>query len=183
VMNELASRLKKAESVEVLTVMDNYADVLLRNSAVATRPPLAMGGEIPDDALLAEHGLSLLVTVKSGKESHTILFDCGYTKVGVPHNVEILGLDLRQIEAIVISHGHMDHTGALYAIVKGLGKPIPLIVHPDAFIFPRFFGLDDGRKLRFPQTLIREDMESAGAQIAEKRHDTGHGRGGKGNGI
>ena len=167
-MNELANRLKEVESVEVVTVMDNYVDVLLRNSPVATRPPLAMGGEIPDDALLAEHGLSLLVTVKSGEESHTILFDCGYTKVGVLHNVEILGLDLGQIETIVISHGHMDHTGALYPIVKSLGKPIPLTVHPDAFISPRFFGLDDGRKLRFPQTLIREDMESAGIQIAEK---------------
>jgi len=168
VMNELANRLKEVESVEVVTVMDNYVDVLLRNSPVATRPPLAMGGEIPEDALLAEHGLSLLVTVKSGEESHTILFDCGHTKVGVLHNMEILGLDLGQIEAIVISHGHMDHTGALYPIVKSLGKSIPLTVHPDAFISPRFFGLDDGRKLRFPQTLIREDMESAGIQIVEK---------------
>jgi len=167
-MNEVIDRLKEVESVEVVTVMDNYVDVLLRNSLVATRPPLAMGGEIPEDALLAEHGLSLLVTVKSGGESHTILFDCGYTKVGVPHNMEILGLDLGQIEAIVISHGHMDHTGALYPIVKSLGKSIPLIVHPDAFIAQRFFGLDDGRKLKFPQTLIREDMESAGIQIAEK---------------
>jgi 7,8-dihydropterin-6-yl-methyl-4-(beta-D-ribofuranosyl)aminobenzene 5'-phosphate synthase len=167
-INGLANRLKEVESVEVVTVMDNYVDVLLRSSPVATRPPLATGGQIPDDALLAEHGLSLFITVKRGEESHTILFDCGYTKVGVLHNMEILGLDLGQIEAIVISHGHMDHTGSLYPIVGSLGKPIPLTVHPDAFISSRFFGLDDGRKLRFPQTLIREDMESAGIQIAEK---------------
>ena len=171
-MNELANRLKEVDSVEVFTVMDNYVDVLLMSSPVATRPPLAMGGQIPDDALLAEHGLSLFITVKRGEESHTILFDCGYTKVGVLHNMEILGLDLGQIEAIVISHGHMDHTGSLHPIVGSLGKPIPLTVHPDAFISSRFFGLDDGRKLSFPQTLIREDMESAGIQIAEKSSPT-----------
>ncbi|MBW2104817.1 MAG: MBL fold metallo-hydrolase [Deltaproteobacteria bacterium] len=156
---DVANELKEVDSVEVTTLMDNYTDVLLRNAPGVTRPPLAIKGNIPDDALLAEHGLSLMITVKRDKESHCILFDCGYTKIGVPHNMEILGVDPRQIEAIVLSHGHMDHSGALYPIAKSLDKSIPLILHPDAFISPRFFGLDDGRKLIFPQTLIREDIE------------------------
>jgi 7,8-dihydropterin-6-yl-methyl-4-(beta-D-ribofuranosyl)aminobenzene 5'-phosphate synthase len=154
--NDVANELKEVDSVEVTTLMDNYVDVLLRNSPGVTRPPLAIKGTIPTDALLAEHGLSLMITVKRDKESHCILFDCGYTKIGVPHNMEILGVDPRQIEAIVLSHGHMDHTGALYPIAKSLDKSIPLILHPDAFIF---FGLDDGRRLLFPQTLIRDDIE------------------------
>ena len=166
-MAELASGLKEIDSVEVTTLVDNYVDVLLRGSPGVTRPPLATGGDIPDDTILAEHGLSLLVTVKRGEESHCILFDCGYSKVGVPHNMKILGTDPQQIEAIVISHGHMDHTGALYPVVESLGSSTPLIVHPDAFIAPRFFGLDDGRKLRFPQTLIKQEMESKGLEIAE----------------
>jgi 7,8-dihydropterin-6-yl-methyl-4-(beta-D-ribofuranosyl)aminobenzene 5'-phosphate synthase len=157
--NDIGYKLKEVDSVEVTTLMDNYVDVLLRNAPGVTRPPLAIGGTIPTDALLAEHGLSLLITVKRGKESHCILFDCGYTKIGVPHNMEILGVDQQQIEAITLSHGHMDHTGALYPIAKNLHQSIPLILHPDAFIAPRFFGLDDGRRLLFPQTLIREDIE------------------------
>jgi 7,8-dihydropterin-6-yl-methyl-4-(beta-D-ribofuranosyl)aminobenzene 5'-phosphate synthase len=166
---DVATELKEVDSVEVTTLMDNYVDVLLRNSPVVTRPPLAITGTIPTDALLAEHGLSLMVTVKKDEKSHCILFDCGYTKIGVPHNMEILGVDPRQIEAIVLSHGHMDHSGALYPIAKSLEKSIPLILHPDAFISPRFFGLDDGRKLMFPQTLIREDIENTGLKIVEKK--------------
>jgi len=119
--------------------------------------------------MLAEHGLSLLVKVKRGKESHCILFDCGYTKIGVPHNMQILGIDPGQIEAIVISHAHMDHTGALYPIVEGLGRPVPLVVHPEAFVSPRFLELDDGRKLRFPQTLTKEEIKRRGLEIAENR--------------
>jgi len=83
--------------------------------------------------------------------------------------MEILNLDPRQIEAIVLSHGHMDHTGALHPIAKSVEKSIPLILHPDAFISPRFFGLDDGRRLLFPQTLIREDIENTGLNIVEKK--------------
>ena len=168
--NDVANELKEVDSVEVTTLMDNYVDVLLRNSPGVTRPPLAIKGNIPDDALLAEHGLSLMITVKTNESSHCILFDCGYTKIGVPHNMEILGVDPQQIEAIVLSHGHMDHTGALYPIAKSLEKSIPLILHPDAFISPRFFGLDDGRKLMFPQTLIREDIEkNTDLKIVEKK--------------
>jgi 7,8-dihydropterin-6-yl-methyl-4-(beta-D-ribofuranosyl)aminobenzene 5'-phosphate synthase len=164
-----AHELKEVDSVEVTTLMDNYVDVLLRNSPGITRPPLAIKGNIPTDALLAEHGLSLMITVKKDEKSHCILFDCGYTKIGVPHNMEILSVDPRQIEAIVLSHGHMDHTGALHPIAKSVEKSIPLILHPDAFISPRFFGLDDGRKLLFPQTLIREDIEKTGLTIVEKK--------------
>lgn len=166
---ELANKLKEVDSIEVITIVDNYVDVLLRNSPGVTRPPLAKGGNIPADALLAEHGLCLLVKVKRGEKSHCILFDCGYTKIGVPHNIEILGVDPQQIEAIVLSHGHMDHTGAIYPIIESISKSIPVILHPEAFISPRFFGLDDGRKLKFPQTLIKEDMKSKGLEIVENR--------------
>ena len=168
-ITELSNKLKQVDSIEVTTVMDNYVDVLLRNSPGVTRPPLAIGGNIPVDALLAEHGLCLLVKVRRGEKSHCILFDCGYTRLGVPHNMQILEIDTQQIEAIVISHGHMDHTGALYPVVEGIGKSIPVILHPEAFISPRFFGLDDGRKLKFPQTLIKEDMKSKGLEIAENK--------------
>ena len=161
--------LKEADRVEILTIMDNYTDVLLRNTKVVTRPPLAKGGNIPVNALLAEHGLSLLVKVYHGEEKHTILFDAGYTNIGVPHNLEMLDVDLNEIEAIALSHGHMDHTGSLYAILDKMNKPVPVVVHPDAFLSPRYFGLDDGRKLLFPEILVREKLEDRNAELIESR--------------
>ena len=106
---------------------------MLPPSEINTRPPLAKEGNILDDTLLAEHGLSLLITVTQGETKHTVLFDTGYTKVGVLHNIEQLGVNVDEIESIVISHGHMDHTGSLYGILDKIPGTIPLVVHPGAF--------------------------------------------------
>jgi len=171
-MNQPFISLKEVDRIEILTVIDNYVDVLLTNTKVVTRPPLSKGGDIPSDTLLAEHGLSLLVTVYQGEEKHTVLFDTGYSKIGVPHNLEQLKVDLNEVEGIVLSHGHMDHTGALYAILDKISGTIPLVLHPGAFDSPRFFGLADGRKLLFPQTLVREELVKRNAEIMERKTPT-----------
>ncbi|HHY87062.1 MAG TPA: MBL fold metallo-hydrolase [Verrucomicrobia bacterium] len=62
--------------------------------------------------LMAEHGLSFHVQI--GR--HNILFDTGQTEL-VVRNAKALGLDLSQLEAIVLSHGHYDHTGGVPAIL------------------------------------------------------------------
>jgi 7,8-dihydropterin-6-yl-methyl-4-(beta-D-ribofuranosyl)aminobenzene 5'-phosphate synthase len=161
--------IKEVDKIEILTLMDNYVDLLLENTPVVTRPPKAKGGMIQTDTLVGEHGLSLLVTVHDGKEKHTILFDTGHTGIGVLHNAAHLEVDLGKIETIVMSHRHMDHTGSLKAILERIGRPIPLVIHPDAFQTSRYLLLPDGMKLRFPDTLNRRDLEQAGVKIVESR--------------
>lgn len=168
-MSNLHVPLKEVDRVEVLTLMDNYVDVLLTDTDVVTRPPLAKEGKVPSDTFLAEHGLSLLVTMSQGENRHTILFDTGYNQMGVLHNLEQLDTGLSDIEAIVLSHGHMDHTGSLHPVLDKIHRSIPLVLHPDAFLFPRYIGLDDGRKIVFPRTLVREDLQKRGAEILESR--------------
>jgi 7,8-dihydropterin-6-yl-methyl-4-(beta-D-ribofuranosyl)aminobenzene 5'-phosphate synthase len=166
-MNKGSFPLKPVDRVEIVTLMDNYVDVLLPNSERVIRPPLTKEEALPTDSLVAEHGLAQLVTVFAGQAKHSILFDTGYTRGGVLHNLEQLGMDLEGIEAIVLSHGHMDHTGSLYPILDRLSRPIPVVVHPEAFHTPRYFGLNDGRKLLFPHTLRRDDLAKSGAEIFE----------------
>jgi 7,8-dihydropterin-6-yl-methyl-4-(beta-D-ribofuranosyl)aminobenzene 5'-phosphate synthase len=160
-------RLREVDRVEILTLMDNYADVLLGNTKVVRRASHSGGGEIFSDTLVGEHGLSLLVTVREGSRVHTILFDTGYSALGVPHNMEQLGLDLKKIEAIVLSHGHMDHLGALNVLLERMPRPIPVLVHPYAFVSPRYVTRKDGGKDRFPVMLDRREIESRGGQIKE----------------
>ena len=171
-MNRVPVQLKEVTRVEILTLMDNYVDVLLRSTDVVTRPPMAKGLELPTDNLLAEHGLSMLVKAYQGKEKHTVLFDTGHTSVGVPHNIELLEVDLDEVEALVLSHGHMDHTGSLFVVLERIGKSIPLVVHPEAFVWPRYFGLDDGRNLRFPRTLVKADLEHRKVQLVVSKTPT-----------
>jgi len=171
-MDPLPVSLKESDRVEVLTLMDNFVDVLLEDTKVVSRPPKAIGTEIPTDTLLAEHGLSLLVKVQHGAEKHTILFDTGYNSMGVLHNMAKLAVDPNEMEAIVLSHAHMDHTGSLHPILQKISNPIPLVVHPDAFLYPRFVEEKDGSRRRFPRTLVREDLDRRNVEILESKTPT-----------
>jgi 7,8-dihydropterin-6-yl-methyl-4-(beta-D-ribofuranosyl)aminobenzene 5'-phosphate synthase len=77
--------------------------------------------------LLAEHGLSFLI--ESGRNK--ILFDTGQG-LTLRHNTEKLNVDLKTINAVILSHGHYDHTGGLTFALNGMNCP-RLYVHPEAF--------------------------------------------------
>jgi len=63
--------------------------------------------------ILAEHGFSALV--EAGKAR--ILFDTGQTDAFLS-NAETLKIDLSTVDAVVLSHGHYDHTGGLAAFCR-----------------------------------------------------------------
>jgi 7,8-dihydropterin-6-yl-methyl-4-(beta-D-ribofuranosyl)aminobenzene 5'-phosphate synthase len=159
--------LLEVDRVQVLALMDNYIDLNLTNTHVVYRAPLAKSGRIPADTLVAEHGLSLLITLYQGDDKHTVLFDTGYSSIGVMHNMAMLRIDPAQIETLVISHGHMDHTGTIYSLLDKLPAPVPIVVHPKAFLSPRYLELDDGRKLLYPEILKKSELEKRNVQILE----------------
>jgi 7,8-dihydropterin-6-yl-methyl-4-(beta-D-ribofuranosyl)aminobenzene 5'-phosphate synthase len=137
-----------------------------------TRHPLSKEGKVLSDTLLAENGLSLLITIYQGEKKHTILLDTGYTKVGVLHNMEQMEINIKEIEAIVISHGHMDHTGSLNGILDKIPGRIPLVVHPGAFQYPRYTRQPDGSKNLWPRTLVRDELKQKNIEIVESETPT-----------
>jgi len=76
--------------------------------------------------LLAEHGLALWIELGSRR----ILFDTGQTGI-LCHNADRLGVPLATPDAIVISHGHYDHTGGLPSVLGRARRP-KVFVHPAA---------------------------------------------------
>lgn len=58
--------------------------------------------------VLFEHGLSFYIET----EKHKLLSDCGQTDAFLK-NADILGIDLKKVDTVIVSHGHYDHTGGL----------------------------------------------------------------------
>lgn len=92
--------------------------------------------------MIAEHGYSLLLNVQKKGNVKTILYDAGLSPDTITHNLSVLGVQLTELDAIVLSHGHADHHGGLLGLIHSLGKKnLPLVLHPDAW---------KNRKIRFP---------------------------------
>lgn len=75
--------------------------------------------------LIAEHGFSCLIEA----DGHRILFDTG-AKDALLKNSMSLSVNLSKLDALVLSHGHYDHTGGLAAIIERLGL-LRVVAHPN----------------------------------------------------
>lgn len=75
--------------------------------------------------VLGEWGLSMLVETDDG----VYLSDAGTTSAAA-RNAQALGVSLTDVEAVVISHGHFDHTGGLVDILGLIRKPVQVLGHP-----------------------------------------------------
>ena len=82
----------------------------------------------PGTELRAEHGASFLIEV----DGRRVLFDSGPSDSVLLHNLAVLGYEPHQIEALVLSHGHDDHTGGVAALLRQVPR-IQLYAHPDLF--------------------------------------------------
>ena len=134
-------RLQQIDSLDVTILVDNAVDIFLPSDQVTKRPRLAWDWS-GKPQLIAEHGYSALLTVHRSGESRSVLYDAGLGRETALHNLDVLGLDLKQVEAMVLSHGHADHHGGLEGLLGRIGKrKLPFILHPDAW---------QDRKIVFP---------------------------------
>src|SRR3990170_4057836 len=170
--------LEPVDGVTITTLVDNAADMLLPNQGPAKRPGLGAagaprlaaafleGGETLD-APLAEHGFSALITVQKEGNEHRVLFDAGLTPDGLIDNMRRLSLSPKDLEAIVLSHGHFDHTTGLDGLVRALGRPnLPVIIHPEFWNRRRI--LIPGREPFELFSTSRTALRGAGFEIVEE---------------
>jgi 7,8-dihydropterin-6-yl-methyl-4-(beta-D-ribofuranosyl)aminobenzene 5'-phosphate synthase len=128
-----------ADRVEITVVVDNYIDIFIPSLAVARYP---VPGKV--SSLWAEQGLSLWVEASQKGKPLKVLYDFGRSDRVLFHNAEILGLDFGELDFLVLSHGHVDHYGCLYEILKRTGEKCKLVIHPEALKRKRFVRLKDG---------------------------------------
>jgi 7,8-dihydropterin-6-yl-methyl-4-(beta-D-ribofuranosyl)aminobenzene 5'-phosphate synthase len=106
-------------------VVDNVYDIFARggrlDTIVVQRTPLSV-----QSPLLAEHGLAYHLESTRGAERREILLDFSLTELNLLNNYRGLKVDPTRADALILSHGHRDHYGALPALAaanQGKFKP------------------------------------------------------------
>ena len=133
------------DSLDIQIVVDNVTDSLSSVPSFVETEMAGLGRRRGAAWVLgggclccAAHGLSCLLTLRSGDSVRTVLFDTGPEDRTFEQNVSRLGVDLGPVEAMVLSHGHWDHAGAMLRALQLVrdrngGRDVPCYTHPDMF--------------------------------------------------
>ena len=168
------------DSVDIQILVDNVTDSLssvpsfveteLGGLGRRRRAAWVLGGGC---LCCAAHGLSCLLTIRAGGKTHTVLFDTGPEDRTFEQNVSRLGVDLAPLEAIVLSHGHWDHSGAMVRALqlardRNGGREVLCCTHPDMFR-SRAIKLPDGSLRLMEDVPSVVDLEANGGKVVSTR--------------
>jgi 7,8-dihydropterin-6-yl-methyl-4-(beta-D-ribofuranosyl)aminobenzene 5'-phosphate synthase len=120
---------------------------------------------------LGQWGLSFLLELIDAKgEERKVVFDTSANKEAFLHNVRHLKVNLGNVDCVVISHGHGDHTAATVEVVEAAGG-VKVYGHPHTFL-PRFNVDKDGKRRRggSPEGEGLVEIERAGGEVTLSAH-------------
>ncbi len=117
---------------------------------------------------LAEYGLGFLINIYDVSKSNDDLnpklfkkyvFDAGSINKTYLHNLDIRRYNLLDLDALILSHWHYDHTGSFYEILERINKKIPIICHDYAKL-ERIFRRSNEISSRDLMDKTREEIQS-----------------------
>lgn len=100
----------------------------------------------------SEHGVAFAIETPGG----CILFDTGQSGDVLLHNAVQMGLDLRRVDALALSHAHYDHTGGLGAFLQHSRPGLPLYAHPD--LLRERYAIKDGQARSIGLRMAQADL-------------------------
>jgi len=172
--------LAPVDALDVLILVDNVTDNLSSAPSFVETEWGRLGRRragrwVLSGACLccAAHGLSCLLTIRSGDTERVLLFDTGPEDRTFEQNVSRLAVDLGPVEAMVLSHGHWDHAGAMLRALQLVrdrngGREVPTHVHPDMFR-SRATRRPDGSMLCMADVPSIAALAAEGADVIETR--------------
>jgi len=75
--------------------------------------------------LHTQWGLSLFLESEKAGQRRSLMLDYGYTPEALLNNFEIIGVDAKKIDALIVSHGHFDHYGGLIGFLDKYRSSLP----------------------------------------------------------
>ncbi|MGA7921956.1 MAG: MBL fold metallo-hydrolase [Candidatus Acidiferrales bacterium] len=163
--------IPSTDQLVLTNLVDNIYDVFAKGGKIGnltiTRNtlPFPYGSDV---SLLSEHGLAFHLQSFRGAEEKQILLDFALTPRTLTNNFKGLRVDPSRADALIISHGHVDHYGGLLEVVQGLqeqGKPgLTLYAGGQDTFCHRWVVQPDGKKLDYGE-LKRDELEARGLKI------------------
>ena len=121
---------------------------------------------VQSGGLQGQWGLSLLLELVDAEgRRRKVVFDTGNDKASLMHNIKRLKADLSDVDCIVLSHGHGDHTVATVEMVETAGG-VKIYAHPHVFL-PRFYVDRLGKRSRggVPKGEGIAEIERVGGEV------------------
>lgn len=118
-VDRLAVRVVTDSYQHALEASGKLGDVTVQRYAATA----ALHTPVPR-TLQNEWGLSLHLESARGSETRQILIDFGFTASAINNNLDMLGIDPAQLDAMVLSHGHYDHFGGMEGFLTAHGKQL-----------------------------------------------------------
>jgi 7,8-dihydropterin-6-yl-methyl-4-(beta-D-ribofuranosyl)aminobenzene 5'-phosphate synthase len=114
------------DKLSIKVLIDSTQDLFLRPGAVngVRVQPTPVPAGFPN-VIHTQWGLSLWLESQRGNEPRTLLLDFGYTPDVLINNMGILKVDVRKIDALIVSHGHFDHYGGLMGFLDKYRSALP----------------------------------------------------------
>jgi 7,8-dihydropterin-6-yl-methyl-4-(beta-D-ribofuranosyl)aminobenzene 5'-phosphate synthase len=164
--------LQPLDTLQVDVLIDNLSDSYSSKPAHVSpefNNVLAAGAREISGATLccAQLGLALMLTGVVRSTRHKLLFDAGPEGAIFVRNCRNLGVQLDDVEAVAISHGHWDHMGALTSaldeITRG-DRRVPCHINPGMFL-ERAARLSDGGVAPFQIVPSPRVLAAHGAEV------------------
>ena len=170
-------QLKEIDNLEIFVLIDNISDPFTKSHDGMRWNEFQYQFEVRHQHEMcganmcrACNGLSLLIKIYVDNTVHTLLFDTGPDDGLVIDNAKRLGIDLTEIDAIMLSHGHFDHFGGTLSMLDAIGKSnLPVYVHPELFI-PRAFNRKE--MIKVSNNLTKDAVIKQGGKVIEDKAPT-----------
>jgi 7,8-dihydropterin-6-yl-methyl-4-(beta-D-ribofuranosyl)aminobenzene 5'-phosphate synthase len=114
------------DKLSVRVLVDLTHNIFLRPTTVnrVTVQPAPRAKDYTRE-LHTQWGLSLFFESQKAGQTRAFMLDYGYTPEALLNNFDIIGVDAKKIDALIVSHGHFDHYGGLIGFLDKYRGSLP----------------------------------------------------------
>ena len=119
----IAGSVPEVDRVSVRVVVDSYQFAVVADKKTGPVDVQHFGWGLSGDkppgrTLISEFGLAMHAESKRGRETRNLLMDFGFTPEALNNNASLLAVGPRELDTLVLSHGHYDHFGGLVGFLQ-----------------------------------------------------------------